>query len=1154
MVASTRGNKTTTKEVGSRTIRRKKQELNVDTSSGMKRSKERERNAAVVYHVALMLNPKYLLRDAMIFAGFDVKEAKDRKIQMRVRRFHDDLQIKGRLHDPSKVFVDDNLVGKSVEALSCSPSSTISEESSFSSSEISSLAAKKSSNSSDSSSRVGKRTYRTTRQIHAQNHNRVILKQLVNEARKRASQMYQTHQGVSGDAKLTAPQVAEIVKRETGIKIPDRTIRNDVQQGNAGKTPPRAGNPGRIKDQAAYDALCGGMGSYLEISQVNGEKEKSKNALKNLVNHVVSGHPDEKGKVRKGSSLIDRILSEPKLALVLECDHKEKKQEVRRNLWCTYFNLDDWFSSFKEYLIANGFAVDANQFEDPLAELLQNPDKYDNDEYDEDLIKENELIFLKGKKKDICNLDETGLGMGGVDGAQGGRPSPVYYNPKFGRPGSGFQKGATSATLVAGANGANELFPPHLQLWTAAKSDSTTMIEAECLRTSSFIDGTWGLDAPEEKPCSFGANLKGGMDTDWFGKVLDTMIVPLYPKARPRFGEKVCILTDMGPGRKSKELATKLRLLGFDLFPLLPNSSALSQLMDQLFSHFKTLFRKNIAELSEHVTKKAHGKEVSFSRPVCSLLVFGGKICDDEDTSPILENAVKESFTDARIREAWNKIGMIPFTRRLLENPAVRHEITTSEGTVEESLDPQAVALKHLEERNHLCCEILNSFGYNGDILKLDIKTRSLEAHLKRRHAQGSKERQLALANAKTAGQLFNVGGGPLTCDDKFIGEAIKENQAEVERLEKRKKAWAEHSDFLLAVTRVKDEKLGAGVNKLVVQDLKLLIKSKGGDASGKKADLLQKWESVKDNPDVVWALPWTELDEADLTERKSREFDMKDTSVGRAVRQNECLLLNTLDEELVSKEFLEEIQSRAVSALENMTKKAATTESKPSAKVEKEVITADETNAHQTSLFHVPLISDVPSSKAELVDDSWMLPHSESIIRSYGRVVNVADNGNCGYYAIQRGLADLGLSYEQNISDFRRGIYKHGKENQDKLLKSECYKFGRTIHARRRQWETLILNPIYDPTRAFDTGTTPDFWMDSGYVLPIIVDKFQVPVVVYALIDNADEDVTTSTFNPLSGGGAKLTVEKGLHPPVSSMAIYILHTGVHYMYLAVCG
>lgn len=79
-----------------------------------------------------------------------------------------------------------------------------------------------------------------------------------------------------------------------------------------------------------------------------------------------------------------------------------------------------------------------------------------------------------------------------------------------------------------------------------------------------------------------------------------------------------------------------LYLQGIHVTLKLPNSTHVTQEMDQLFSFFKSNFRSNLEVLTEYQLRK-DGK-ISIGPFHVGLLIFGGKVDERDEDSPILRN------------------------------------------------------------------------------------------------------------------------------------------------------------------------------------------------------------------------------------------------------------------------------------------------------------------------------------------------------------------------------------------------------------------------------------------------------------------------------------------------------------------------------------
>ena len=97
----------------------------------------------------------------------------------------------------------------------------------------------------------------------------------------------------------------------------------------------------------------------------------------------------------------------------------------------------------------------------------------------------------------------------------------------------------------------------------------------------------------------FGANEKGGMDSEEFEKYVMNSIVPLYPHARNQLGKRVMLKVDSGPRRMNLNLLARLRHLGFILHPCISDTMHVTQETDQLYGPFKTQFLENLNLICE---------------------------------------------------------------------------------------------------------------------------------------------------------------------------------------------------------------------------------------------------------------------------------------------------------------------------------------------------------------------------------------------------------------------------------------------------------------------------------------------------------------------------------------------------------------------------
>jgi hypothetical protein len=183
-------------------------------------------------------------------------------------------------------------------------------------------------------------------------------------------------------------KAARDASQKYNIEVKADTVRKCVIKGE--KTVKRPGPKGKISEEE-YDAVCSGFITYLAIAQMNGDPEKKINRdivpkLEELFHGTAKSNIDARTLWRR----IQRDCSEE-----LQFS-SEFLQELRRQFWTTYENLDRWFDAWEAILVELGFASrDA----------------------------EGRIEIPEDQRRRICNCDETKLSVDGCDGGVGGRPA-----------------------------------------------------------------------------------------------------------------------------------------------------------------------------------------------------------------------------------------------------------------------------------------------------------------------------------------------------------------------------------------------------------------------------------------------------------------------------------------------------------------------------------------------------------------------------------------------------------------------------------------------------------------------------------------------------------------------------------------------------------
>ena len=318
-------------------------------------------------------------------------------------------------------------------------------------------------------------------------------------------------------------------------------------------------------------------------------------------------------------------------------------------------------------------------------------------------------IFPEEQLHNILNIDETCLSLDGSKGARGGRPEVIFFDPRFPLVGKETSKSGLTTTMIGGSTAAGEALPPHFQFQTSAQTAEREQMRVDMMQfVPAGIYGHFGNGEEKLWPVTFAMNAKGGMDDEEFEKYVFNSIVPLYPNAEDKPGKRVMIKVDSGPGRMAKRLLARLRLLGFILYPGVPNTTAVSQETDRNYGPFKTQFRKNLAlVVDERIRKK---KSVSLQPWLVVLIVFGG--ADPETKYTVIDCAYSVGFSRAHCIKAWKVVGCAPLTMKCLGDSKVRRELGDS--------NDQEELMRQVQDANNLAIYQLNQAGYIGS--KMAIK------------------------------------------------------------------------------------------------------------------------------------------------------------------------------------------------------------------------------------------------------------------------------------------------------------------------------------------------------------------------------------------------------------------------------------------------
>ena len=397
---------------------------------------------------------------------------------------------------------------------------------------------------------------------------------------------------------------------------------------------------------------------------------------------------------------------------------KRTTVENIRSEWTTYEKLDDWFTQNKPLLIKSGLAVD---------EPMVLPDG-----------STAELTIPQDCARRIINFDETDHPFS-TQCDRGGTRTTTYGDPNLPAGSTRGIRGARHTTGVYATTAAGETMPPVYIFDTTAKNSDNFKVKEEWSKNLPTVRGKYGCPTTEEYPSNVCVRTSGCTDEQLFQQLISQIYLPLFPNCSSTIERDdngnllkgpIIIKTDSGQGRLAATLdSVKFRESmweqGVYIVLGLPNSTSVSQEMDQLYQTFKGKCRsKTLALFAEKLSKRSTCiqvaketlKNLGYSQiesDTASELTQHEPQSQSQEKSEDITKALKEltdalkpptlnntdlayivngregeklhlrpfdmTFTEERIMKCNAKVGFVPFTRACLKNKNVRHELGQKE-------------------------------------------------------------------------------------------------------------------------------------------------------------------------------------------------------------------------------------------------------------------------------------------------------------------------------------------------------------------------------------------------------------------------------------------------------------------------------------------
>jgi hypothetical protein len=263
---------------------------------------------------------------------------------------------------------------------------------------------------------------------------------------------------------------------------------------------------------------------------------------------------------------------------------KEQQSELRRQMWTTVKNLDEWYDRWQSFSLEFGFADDDGQ---------------------------GGITCSEEQKRRIVNMDETKFSTDRSYGGIGDRPANSITMLGVARSGTAVNKANMSSTLMCGSNAAGEALPIHVMFSSDAQEESY-QVDARWMADFPRVRARFGHDNEEELCAQVTLNERGGTDDRVLHQSFSCYTERLYPDAADLFGLRVPYKIDCGPGRLAEGMLADCRAHGVYLFTGVQNTTHVTQETDQNYGLFKSDIHRNIHILTSDLVKDYHRRQALY--------------------------------------------------------------------------------------------------------------------------------------------------------------------------------------------------------------------------------------------------------------------------------------------------------------------------------------------------------------------------------------------------------------------------------------------------------------------------------------------------------------------------------------------------------------
>ena len=254
------------------------------------------------------------------------------------------------------------------------------------------------------------------------------------------------------------------------------------------------------------------------------------------------------------------------------------------------------------------------------------------------LVHENDAAWF-------LTLDETHHEMT-TAGKKGSASSGRWVNGSFPRSGKRNVVGNFHTTGVYGTTLAGEALPPLYILSTSSQNEDDYKVDPRVCEGLPIVTGYYGGTKRMSYSSCVSVRKKGSMDTGLWHQYIRAIIIPLFkgrialtpvrdPVTLRLIAGPLIVKSDGGPGRLSRESSSiefrdEMAQIGVHIVLSLPNGTACTAEMDQLFEKFKPACSKQARRIC---AKKMHERHMARKVREGGLKTTGLDDKDSDDSS-----------------------------------------------------------------------------------------------------------------------------------------------------------------------------------------------------------------------------------------------------------------------------------------------------------------------------------------------------------------------------------------------------------------------------------------------------------------------------------------------------------------------------------------